>query len=144
MQGQLDPTLTLDGFLVRKQILGDVTLSFDSDLTGVLGAIQYLSGDADMTKTLDGVLSVFARNYFDYASVNMSFAVSGSVIQTVMLAGNSGMTMNIDGEMSNIRFLSGNAATQFDVAGLLSNNAGIADLSGFMMIRRKTNREMTR
>ena len=144
MQGDTGIAVDLIGSLIRTQYLGDSQLSLTMDLSGVLGAIQYLSGDVNVDIVPSGDMSIFSRNYIGYASTSMSFAVSGTLLQTVMLAGSTSMSMDIDGTMSRTIFIAGESVTQFDVNGLLSNNATVADLDGFLMVRRQSNREMTR
>lgn len=142
--GALDFTSDLTSNLIKVQRLGAVNTAKTLDLSGVLGAVQYLSGDVEMSLTPDGQLSIYVPNYIGYQTTGMSFAVAGTLQQTMMLSGDISVGFDATGVMQRTQFMVGAISNQLILDGSLSNNASIGELDEFLMVRRKTIREMTR
>lgn len=144
LSGSITKTWTIAGPLIRRIVFDPTTIVFDMTLAGVLGARQFLHGNTSMERVLSGTLSIFSRNYFDYAATGMTFNLNGTLLQTIRMQGDTGMSMDIEGFLQRTANMSGTSYIEFDMAGSLANNANVQDLTGFMMIRRKSVREMAR
>lgn len=144
LSGSTGVTHSLSGGPVAVRLMGSSAVTVEHSVSGVLSAIQYLEGAVTVDVTPTGSLSLFRPNYIGYAGVTVSCEVEGSLQMTVMMSGSTGVTIDATGAMAAQRYLSGDLLNTFDIAGLLSNNAGVQDLRGFLMTRRKTNREMVR
>lgn len=144
MVGATAKSWVVDGSLVTRKSLDTANATIDVTLSGVLGAVQYLAGTAQKTLDLTGRLDLYRPNYIGYSSVSLTVDVTGSVYSITALQGNSNKTLELTGSMAATKFLAGNSLSSFDVTGFLSNNASVQDLTGFVMTRRTTNREMTR
>ena len=143
LQGASEKTLDFTGQIVRQRPMsGSSTIEFNH--SGVLGAIQYLSGLSEKNLNVLGSLELFRLNYIGYASIEMSMEFAGNLMNHGAMQGTSSKSMDLSGQMIGVRRLVGDTGITWSVAGLLSNNAGVMDLKGFLMTRRKTNREMTR
>lgn len=144
LTGTLDHSWDVAGAMITQKILGTGSLSVELSLNGVLGGIQYLEGISYKELTPTGDLALFRPNYIGYGNIEMTYEFVGNLSSTVMMSGDSSKSIENTGNIRITRFLSGATSIQTDIAGLLSNNAGVQDLKGFLMTRHKTNREMVR
>lgn len=143
LNGATTQTFDLSSEIVRQRPMSG-TSAIEFNHSGVLGATQYLSGLSEKNLNVLGKLDLFSPNYIGYASVEMSMEFAGTLMNYGAMQGSSSKSMDTAGDMIALRRLTGDLGITSSVAGILSNNAGVMDLTGFLMTRRKTNREMTR
>lgn len=143
LNGAITQTQDLSGAMVRQRSMNGTT-TVETSNTGVLGAIQYMAGLSEKNLNATGSIGLFRPNYIGYGFIEMSIGFEGNLTNVGRLSGSTGLSSDMAGQMINTKILSGDTGIQWNVAGLLANNAGVMDLKGFLMIRRKTNREMLR
>lgn len=145
LSGVSNKDLSPTGLLVRQSLLPTASstklLTLDSlYFTNIVS----LSGSIDKLMDATGTLTLGKVVFLSNAQAQTGFEMLGSLSGTFMLSGAAETSLDMVATLIAIRRLSGEASTDFLLDAYLSNNAFGVDIGSSTMVRRKTNREMTR
>ncbi len=103
-----------------------------------------LKGNAPISLVPSGNLARGVRNPFGNQTLQVTTDITGNIRGLFRFKGTSLKAIAPAGNIIRARFLQGTVEMTKTHSADLSNNAPGEDLQGFLMIRRETNREMTR
>jgi hypothetical protein len=162
----IKPGISLSGALIANRYLsGDSTIqlmpagdlakgvrvSIGSGVTGIdltaAGALRKtarMAGGITVSMAPTGSLAKGVRIPIGSAPSVQSMSMVGNLRQTIRFTGVTNLGLDAVGSIISRRVMQGAVATHTSLVGDLSNNAQAMDLGRLLMIRKPTNREMTR